>query len=141
MMISLKNIKIAGWLMLLALVAQSCGDFLEENPKDRIAESNYYTTEADAVAAVNSIYGLLNAQSSDTYTGVYHSTFWGTLGLASDEMVNNRVVLVPDEQLSTFTQNPENGNMYTIWKLHYQTIVLANIAINRIPGITMDETL
>ena len=58
---------------LVALIAPGCQDFLEENPKDRVATSNYYKTEQDAISAVNAIYAHLNSQSGDTFGGVYHS--------------------------------------------------------------------
>lgn len=135
-----KYMKLAGLLTVLAM-APSCKDFLEENPKDRIAISNYYVSEQDAVSAVNAIYAHLNSQSGDTFGGVYHSSFWITIGLSSDEMLNNQVGAVAAEQLSTFTYNPENDLVFDVWKQHYKAITLANIAIDRIPGINMDETV
>lgn len=137
----LKKIKIAGIFTILAFVASSCQDFLEENPKDRIATSNYYSSRQDAISAVNAIYAHLNSQSGDTFGGVYHSNFWVTIGLASDEMLNNQPGAVDAEQLSNFTHSPENGIIFDVWKQHYKAITLANIAIDRIPAIDMDETL
>jgi starch-binding outer membrane protein, SusD/RagB family len=135
------HIKIAGVLTILAFLAPSCKDFLEENPKDRIATSNYYSSEQDARSAVNAIYAHLNSQSGDTFGGVYHSNFWVTIGLASDEMLNNQPGAVDAEQLSNFTYSPDNGIIFDVWKQHYKAITLANIAIERIPAIDMDETL
>lgn len=135
------NIKIAGILTVLAFLAPSCKDFLEENPKDRIATSNYYSSEQDARSAVNAIYSHLNSQSGDTFGGVYHSNFWIAIGLASDEMFNNQPGAVDAEQLSNFTYSPDNGIIFDVWKQHYKAITLANIAIDRIPAIQMDETL
>lgn len=137
----LKNIKIAGVFTILAFLAPSCDNFLEENPKDRIATSNYYSSEQDAMSAVNAIYAHLNSQSGDTFGGVYHSNFWIAIGLASDEMINNQPGAVDMEQLSNFTYTPDNGVVFDIWKQHYKAITLANIAIARIPGIDMNETL
>src|SRR5688500_16011567 len=134
------NIKIAGVLTILAFLAPSCDNFLEENPKDRIATSNYYSSEQDAMSAVNAIYAHLNSQSGDTFGGVYHSNFWIAIGLASDEMINNQPGAVDMEQLSNFTYTPDNGVIFDIWKQHYKAITLANIAIERIPGIDMNET-
>jgi len=75
-----KNIKVASLLAMIAFIAPSCGDFLEEKPKDRIAVTNSYTTEQDAFSAVNAVYAHLNSQSFDTFGGVYHSSFWARLG-------------------------------------------------------------
>ena len=121
----------------------SCKDFLVENPKDRVALNNYYATEQDAVSAVNSIYAWLGAYDF-TYgntAGIYHSTFWVTQGLVSDEMNNNQLGTPDLDQLATFTANSENGPVLEIWRMHYKTIYAANIAIERIPAIDMDETL
>lgn len=136
-----KNIQMPVLLTLLAFLVPSCKDFLEENPKDRVATSNYYSTEQDAISAVNAIYAHLNSQSGDTFGGVYHSNFWVAIGLASDEMINNQAGAVDMEALSNFTYTPDNSVIYDIWKQHYKAITLANIAIDRIPGIDMDVTL
>jgi starch-binding outer membrane protein, SusD/RagB family len=136
-----KKITIACLLFGLVFLAPSCKDFLEENPKDRIATSNFYSTEQDAVSAVNAIYAHLNSQSYDTYGGVYHSSFWVAIGLASDEMLNNQAGQTSLDQLSSFTYGPDNSTVYDVWKQHYKAITLANIAIERIPPIQMDETL
>jgi hypothetical protein len=90
---------------------------------------------------VNAIYAHLNSQSFDTFGGVYHSSFWVAIGLASDEMLNNQAGQTSLDQLSTFTHGPDNGTVYDVWKQHYKAITLANIAIERIPPIVMDETL
>jgi len=121
----------------------SCKDFLVENPKDRVALNNYYSTESDAVSAVNSIYAWLGAYDF-TYgntAGIYHSTFWVSQGLASDEMNNNQLGTPDLDQLATFTFNSENGAVLEMWRMHYKTIYAANIAIERIPAINMDKTL
>jgi starch-binding outer membrane protein, SusD/RagB family len=141
MNVFIKNIKITGLVTILAVLAPSCKDFLEENPKHLIATSNYYKTEQDALSAVNAIYGHLNSQSFDTFGGVYHSTFWVTMGLAADEMSNNQAAQPALDQLSTFTYGPDNAAIYDVWKQHYKAITLANIAIERLPPIIMDETL
>jgi len=136
-----KNMKQLLVFALMAFVLPSCHDFLEEDPKDRVAISNFYKTEADAISAVNAIYGHLNAQSGDTFGGVYHSSFWITIGLASDEMLNNQIGQVDADQLAAFTYSPQNGIVFDVWKQHYKAITLANIAISRVPLIDMDVTL
>lgn len=132
------QIKLFGTLVFLGTLAQSCSDFLQENPKDRIAVSNYYTTEEAAISAVNAIYGHLNGQSGDSFGGVYFGGIWVAPGLASDEMLNLQAGSPDQDQLSTFSWNAENGMLYEIWKQHYKAITLANIAIERIPAIGMN---
>jgi len=126
--------------LLMILWISSCEDFLKEDPQDRIAQDRFYQTEEDAIAAVNSIYANLGSTSSGP-EGVYHSTTWVTMGLASDEMVNKQNGAIANDQLGTFSWNAENSSINTIWRIHYKTITLANNAIERIPAIQMNETL
>lgn len=138
-----RTIKSLIGVLFIGATLLSCKDFLVEDPKDRVALSNYYTTEADAISAVNSIYAWLGSYDF-TYgntAGIYHSTFWVAQGLASDEMNNNQFGTPDLDQLATFTSNSENGANLEIWKIHYKTIYAANMAIERIPGIKMNETL
>lgn len=125
----------------LLIFSTSCSDFLKEDPQNLVATSNYYTTEQDAVAAVNSVYAYLGSYNSGNTAGIYHSTFWVTIGLASDEMLNNQLGTPQFDQLTTFSHNAENVAIEEIWRMHYKSIFLANIAIERIPTIEMNEIL
>ncbi len=140
----MKNIKNFCWvLVLISLLLTSCKDFLKEDPQNVVAQNNYYSNEEDAISAVNSIYAWLGSYDF-TYgntAGIYHSTFWVTQGLASDEMNNNQVGSPDLDQLATFSFNSENSQILEIWKMHYKVIFTANIAIARIPKIDMDETM
>ncbi|MGZ5253477.1 MAG: RagB/SusD family nutrient uptake outer membrane protein, partial [Flavitalea sp.] len=128
-------------VLLLGSSFSSCKKFLEENPKSNVTVANYYQTEGDAISAVNSIYAYLNSTSSGSTAGVYHSTFWVTAGLTSDEMLNNQIGAPQYDQLATFSHSAQNGALEEIWAMHYKTITIANIAISRIPGISMNAAL
>jgi tetratricopeptide (TPR) repeat protein len=56
-------------------------------------------------------------------------------------MLNNQAGQTSLDQLSSFTYGPDNATLYDVWKQHYKAITLANIAIARIPAISMNETL
>ncbi|MHA4809601.1 RagB/SusD family nutrient uptake outer membrane protein [Flavitalea flava] len=126
---------------LLIFAAPSCKKFLEENPKNLVNINNYYTTEADAISAVNSIYGYLNSTSTGSTAGVYHSTFWVTAGLSSDEMLTQQIGTPYFDQLANFTISPQNAGLQEIWAMNFKAITIANIAIGRIPGINMNAAL
>ena len=134
-------IKTLAFLLAGSALLPSCKKFLEEDPKSNVTVSNFYKTEADAISAVNSVYAYLNSTSSGSTAGVYHSTFWVTAGLASDEMQNNQLAAPQYDQLATFTHTPQNSALEEVWAMHYKTITIANIAINRIPGISMNAAL
>ncbi|MEP7141860.1 MAG: RagB/SusD family nutrient uptake outer membrane protein [Ferruginibacter sp.] len=136
-----KYLKTATVFLLAVFMLPSCKKFLEEDPKNLVSVANYYKTADDAIAAVNAIYGYLNSTSTGSTAGVYHSTFWVIAGLSSDEMLNNQLGAPDLDQLATFTQSAQNNSLLETWQMHYKTITIANIAIERIPGITMDATL
>lgn len=127
--------------LILSMSISSCEKFLEESPVGNITVNNYYNNETDAISAVNSIYSYLNSISTGSTAGVYHSTFWVTAGLASDEMENEQIFAPDFDQISTFTYTPENSALREIWAMHYKTISIANIAIGKIPRIDMDQVL
>ena len=127
---------------LLAAGILACKNLLEENPKDQVFVDNFFQTENDAVAAVNSVYGILNSTSTPpTFGGVYHSSYWVAVGLASDEMENRLAGATDLDQLATFTHRPENATMYDFWRNAYKGISNANFAIGGIPSVKMDATL
>ncbi|HLA53250.1 MAG TPA: RagB/SusD family nutrient uptake outer membrane protein [Flavitalea sp.] len=126
-------------VLLTAAMLGSCEKFLEEKPQDRIFSDNFYQTEEDALSATNAIYAGLGSYF-DNGEGPYHSTTWIAAGLASDEMINKQTDNAMD-QLDDFAWNAENSTILSIWRSHYKTITVANIAINRIPAIEMDATL
>ena len=125
---------------ILGMGIVACKNLLEEDPKDQVFVDNFFQTENDATAAVNSIYAILNATSSaPSFGGVYFSTYWVGSGLASDEM-ENRLVATDLDQLATFTHRPVNGLLYEFWSLAYKGINNANFAIGGIPSVKADAT-
>lgn len=140
----MKNNKLFSFILAgctVLFLFSSCSKFLEEDPKGVVGITNYYTTPEDAISAVNSIYAYLNSTSTGSTAGVYHSSFWVTMGLSSDELLNQQPFQPALDQLATFTYGPENTTLQEIWTMHYKAITLANIAIGRIPGIEMNDSL
>jgi hypothetical protein len=132
-------IRIAVTGLLLMAVAFACKGLLEENPKDQVFIDNFFQTENDAISAVNSVYGILNATSSaPSFGGVYFSTYWVATGLASDEM-QNRLPVTDLDQLNLFTHRPVNGTLYEFWTLAYKGINNANFAIDGIPRVAATD--
>lgn len=137
-----KHIRLILFFALVAASILACKNLLDEDPKDQVFVDNFFQTENDAIAAVNSIYGILNSTSTaPTFGGVYHSSYWVAVGLASDEMENRLAGATELDQLATFTHRPVNSTMYDIWRNAYKGISNANFAIGGIPAVKMDETL
>jgi len=124
-----KSILLAG---LLALGAFSgCKSFLQEEPYDFIAATNFYQTEADAIAGLN---GVFNALLPQTY---YGRTGWQITELPGELI---RVGSSTDEraQLSRFTYTATNTEINSWWVNSYRMINRANDVIEKVPAITMD---
>lgn len=133
----MKNLKYIILSAGLAITFFGCSDFLMEDPQDQVFVDNYFETENDAVAAVNSIYGILNSTSlPPTFGGAYHSSYWVATGLASDEMENRFVGVLEYDQLEIFAHTSVNGTLYDFWKNAYKGISNANFAIHGIPNIS-----
>lgn len=117
-----KNIIVAGLILLLA----SCSDFLEEVPRDRLGEGNFYKTLEDARSAVNAIYNPIRV-------GAFQGPYFLQVEIMAD-YADGRGSTAPIGQYQglDLTNIQRVGG---IWNGFYRSIRNANIAINAIPGI------
>jgi len=122
--------KIIVYCFLLCVVS-SCSRMLEEDPKDRLFRSNFYKTEEDAQAAVFAIYDPMRDQSC--YGGLFVSNIE-----AMSDYANATGVYIP---VAAFQGLSGANIVHTdgMWRLMYQSINYANIALKYIPDITMPE--
>lgn len=125
-------------VVLLGMI--SCGDgFLEKEPIIGQVESNFYKTEDDAIAAINSAYATLQFELTP---GGHFRWFWGDI-LSDDstkggEGDNDQFTL---KQLEEF-QGPTNTEyLQAEWEADYEGIYRANKVLERVPDIEMSETL
>ncbi|MEO1011548.1 MAG: RagB/SusD family nutrient uptake outer membrane protein [Bacteroidota bacterium] len=120
-------------ILLLFLVLSSCDKALEEVPEDRLAVTNFYTNEADALAAVYAIYGPMRASN------YYGARYPGHFEVLAD-YANGRGSYAPVSEYQGL--NTVNiGRTDNMWALMYQSINRANTVIGRVPGIDMDSQL
>ena len=105
-----------------------CSDLLEEVPVSDLSVENSFKTEADAKAAIIGVYNSLQLE------GVYGKS--QTL-FSTDE--HNAGSKVPLSGLNLYTFTADNVEVILpIWRDHYEGINRANLAISKIPGITMN---
>ncbi|WP_298739963.1 RagB/SusD family nutrient uptake outer membrane protein [uncultured Chitinophaga sp.] len=116
---------------LLALLFTACSkDFLEKKNPNAVAVDDFWKTEADVLAALGSTYNLLR----NVNTG-----YWGVRGVelsngrGDDFFIRNDVKDL--YSLSTFTNNPDNGVLNSLWEGSYQAIFRANQILERTDGI------
>ncbi|MBN8678276.1 MAG: RagB/SusD family nutrient uptake outer membrane protein [Chitinophagales bacterium] len=125
-------------LLLLLLGLGACQkDFLDKKPIVGVTEENFYRTEEDAIAAVNAAYATLQFQLSPAG---HFRWFWGDImsddsfkGGSGDNDVNTLL------QLENF-QGPVNTDLLeSEWGADYEGIYRANVVLEKVPAIPMDE--
>ena len=131
-----KIVKTFPVLLLLLIFSAGCtNDFLSENNKSAITQENYFTTSAQAQAAVAGIYPMLQSFTKEIeYRG---DAPWSLL-----EMPVGHIGLGGSQYKvgSIKHTNSANEPVYSlIWTDFYNGIANANLAIKRIPAINMNE--
>ncbi|MDB5120774.1 MAG: hypothetical protein JWN56_1992 [Sphingobacteriales bacterium] len=114
---------------------------LDESPKSFLTPDQFYKTSGDAVSAVNAIYYPLVDNSTGAQP-IYNRLFYTGLDFLTDDLdagpgsPNGEV-----RALAKLTHASTNLRIQQIWTEHYEGINKANIALERIPAIPMDEKL
>ena len=127
-------------LLAVVLMGQSCDkDFLDKAPIVGITEENFYRTEEDAVAAINAAYAALQFQLSPAG---HFRWFWGDImsddaekGGSGDNDVNDLL------QLENFNGPVNTDLLESEWGADYEAIYRANVVLEKVPPIVMDEDL
>ncbi|MCH7410431.1 RagB/SusD family nutrient uptake outer membrane protein [Belliella sp. DSM 111904] len=116
----------------------SCTDFLEERNESNYTQENYFQTPEHAEAAINHLYSALRFVSDGA--GTYGESPFMSLefptGLVNTEVGQSQF----NNTLRNLTTNSENNYFNVWWEQSYRAIANANLAIDRIPSIQMNET-
>ncbi|HVI47828.1 MAG TPA: RagB/SusD family nutrient uptake outer membrane protein [Chitinophaga sp.] len=112
-----------------------CTKFLDETDPSNFTVDNYFTKPEHASSAVNSIYASMREPLVSGFGGgAWMMTEFAT-GLAETDLgqaVNSYFV-------KDLINTSDNSYGYTYWNNYYRGIANANLAIEKIPGIRMDE--
>ena len=124
-------------LAAIAILGSCKKDFLDRNPKGQLTFDTYFQTEDHAVWATNAIYQKFRTWEMCAFPWI------GITDIISDDAdkgstQNDGLYLL---EIDDFTFDATNAAFSGAWAGHYQTIFRANLAIENIPGIDMDETL
>ena len=112
-----------------------CDDFLEKPLQGKLTQESFPTTEADAAQATNAIYNILR-------DGSYHQGTFPILDIMSDDAYKGSN---PTDGASTvgsyntFTYIPTETNINSWWSVLYKGVRRANVVIEKLPAITMNE--
>jgi starch-binding outer membrane protein, SusD/RagB family len=119
----------------LGIFLASCNEnFLEEEVFDNLAPSNFYRTQADAIAAVSSVY------SNFQYFG---NEFWdqGNAFMLMADASTNTMKTHWWAEFDNYNYQSTNGMILSFWGHIWDTNNKANAAIGRLPAIQMNEEL
>lgn len=125
------------YITFLSFVIAGCSDFLNVNPQSELTQEAYPATQSDAVQATNAVYSTLRNWH-------YHSGGFPILDIMSDDAHKGSN---PDDAANTvgpyddFTHSTTQDGLDRWWNTLYQGIRYANIVIEKLPPIEMDENL
>ena len=139
--IKYKNVFASFFIVVLLLVASSCGDELEQYPNNQFDKENFWTNEANAKIALAGVY-----RGNVKYgTQVNPSDWWTYCGLVFFEHCTDNAF---DRRGKNANQNKmTNGNLLannavirTLWEGSYIRIAVCNDFLENIDRVEMDET-
>lgn len=128
------------YFILIALILhpaiQSCNDdFLEKLPQGQLTQENFPQTAADALAATNGIYQVMRQST-------YHRGFYPIDDVMSDDArkgSNSDDQVVELGPFDVFQHTTTNNFISGWWRTLYVGIRRANVVINRVPSVEMDD--
>jgi len=134
------NIKTIGQLLVcgsLLFAGTSCNKFLEEPDRSNFTMENYFTKPEHAESVVNSIYESLMSTTGGGFNGAPWMMLEFATGLANTELGQ----AIHSINVRNLVNNSDNSYGATYWTSSYRGIANANLAIAKIPEISMDEVL
>jgi hypothetical protein len=121
----------------LTITMAGCTDFLSVNPQSELTQEAFPQSASDALLATNAAYTSLRSWN-------YHSGGFPILDIMSDDAHKGSN---PNDGASTigpydnFTHNTSQDGLNRWWTTLYQGIRHANVVIEKVPDIAMDNTL
>lgn len=130
---------------LICWMAVGCEDVLEKEPLALISTSNAYTTALDAERAVTAVYHPLYA--NNWCCGIWGNggyMHWVLGNVASDDTEKGGESgsdQLYAQQVSLFNIPADNDATRFAWSSQYIGVRRANLVLDNVPDIDMDETL
>lgn len=124
-------------LLTILFILGSCSDFLEKPLQGQLTQANFPVSDDDALLATNAVYHTLRIN-------LYHQGLFPILDIMSDDGSKGSN---PDDAAATvgpydkFEHIPTEGNLSRWWSTLYEGVKRANVVIEQVPGIAMDESL
>jgi len=123
-------------LGLTVAMTSSCNKFLDVTPQGQPTSQQFFQTQADALLAVNAMYGKMREWNLTAFN-------WLSITTLTSDDADKGSVSGDAEFLNNFTffrLTPTDGPVEGYWTGQYQLINLCNQVIQKVPAITMDAT-
>lgn len=130
-------LKISTGLFCMLLLC-GCESWLDEMPKSSIVLDNFYKNAEHAEVAVNAVYNFIRGPYGGVST--YGETPFAMMEMATGHFktkIGQAQYAIESGKLDV---KPENPYVLSWWQNSYQGIEAANLALDHIPAIVMDET-
>ncbi|HYG40478.1 MAG TPA: RagB/SusD family nutrient uptake outer membrane protein [Cytophagales bacterium] len=131
------SIYIKTFLILLLVTLGSCNDFLEKPLQGALTQETFPTTERDALLATNAVYNIMLREN-------YNYGLFPIIDIMSDD---SRKGSNPGDAAATvgpfenFTHVATEETLSRWWSTLYEGVKRANVVIERVPSIQMNEQL
>ena len=129
----MKNYIILGGLLAASLMATSCNDFLNEDPKGLLTPGNYLDSEAALEGSVTALYEKVNLTQG--WTNMMYPQWQGD-DITANPGSNKQACA----ELDAFSANNNNKGVTAAWNNHYAVIKAANIILDAAPNAPVSET-
>jgi hypothetical protein len=120
----------------LLLGVEGCSDFLDEKDPSNLRPENFYTLPKHAEAAIASVYA--DTRFIGDGGGIFSSN-WQLLeaptGTSTTETAQNSDL----NNLYSLSYDANTGHIQNWWRGVYKVIGNANLVLEKVPAITMDE--
>ena len=120
----------------LTFGAAACSDFLTEEDPSNLTPQSFYKTAKHADAAIAAVYA--DTRFIGDGAGIFSSN-WQMLeaptGTTTTETAQNSDL----NNLYSLSYDPNTGHIQNWWRGLYKVIANANLVIENVPGIVMDE--
>lgn len=126
--------------VIIIVFVSSCTKFLDEQDQSNFTSDNYFTNATQAESSVNSAYYGIESIYSGNYGFAGGLAPWLMLEFATGYANTELGEAVENRWVRTLTNSSDNQEGAVWWNQSYLGIANANLAIAKIPGVTMDET-
>jgi len=129
--------RIVAGIVAVTLMA-GCESWLNETPKSSLVQDNFYKNAEHAEVAVNAIYAFNIGPYSGA--GTYGETPFAMMEMSTGHFITKIGQAQYAIESGKLDVKPESPYVLNYWQNSYQGIEAANLVLDKIPAITMDET-